>query len=58
MNWQIDKAAQLVEYVVMIRDKLLTEEHPNRLVSQHLLTTVYLADGQVGKAVELVSTSS
>jgi hypothetical protein len=33
---------------------MMAEEHPDRLASQHRLAVVYLADGQVGKAVELL----
>jgi hypothetical protein len=32
----------------------LAEEHPSRLVSQHVLAIAYEADGQVQKAVELL----
>jgi hypothetical protein len=36
---------------VAIRERVLAEDHPDRLASQHVLARAYLADGQVKKAV-------
>ena len=43
----------LLEHIVTVEAKVLAEEHPSRLTSQHALAIAYQADGQVGKAVEL-----
>jgi tetratricopeptide (TPR) repeat protein len=51
---QIEKAVELLEYVVAVRIRILGEEHPHRLASQHELATAYQADGQIKKAVELL----
>jgi hypothetical protein len=45
---------ELLEYVVTVRTRVLAEEHPDRLASQHQLAMGYEADGQVKKAVELL----
>ena len=37
-----------------VHAKVLVEEHPSRLASQHALAGAYEADGQVGNAVELL----
>lgn len=36
------------------RNRHFTEDHPNRLASQHALATAYLANGQVKDAVALL----
>jgi hypothetical protein len=40
--------------VVAVEEKVLAEEHPDRLESHHGLARVYRAGGQVGMAVELL----
>lgn len=37
-----------------VNEKVLVEDHPDRLASQHELAIAYRADGQVGKAVKLL----
>jgi hypothetical protein len=37
-----------------VREKVLVEEHPQRLESQHVLAGAYQADGQVEKVVALM----
>jgi tetratricopeptide (TPR) repeat protein len=51
---QVQKAVELLEHVVAVREKTQAEEHPDRLASQHELAGAYEADGQVRKAVELL----
>ena len=51
---QVKKAAELLEHVVAVEEKVQAEEHPDRLASQHELAMAYRADGQVKKAVELL----
>jgi tetratricopeptide (TPR) repeat protein len=51
---QVQKAEELLEHVVAMREKTQAEEHPDRLASQHELAGAYEADGQVRKAVELL----
>jgi Tetratricopeptide repeat len=50
----VKKAVELQENVGAVNTGVLTEEHPNRLPSQHALANEYQADGQVKKAVELL----
>jgi hypothetical protein len=50
----VGKVVGLLEHVVTIREKVLAEEHPDRLALQHAFAQAYQADGQVGKAVELL----
>ncbi len=51
---QIKKAVELLQYVVGMHTRRLTEEHPDLLSSQHELAHAYQADGQIKKAVELL----
>ncbi|KAF1963801.1 hypothetical protein CC80DRAFT_13282 [Byssothecium circinans] len=51
---QVQKAVQLLEHVVSVKEIVLVEEHPDRLASQHALAIAYEADGQLQKAVELL----
>jgi hypothetical protein len=50
----VGKAVKLLEHVVAVRERVQAEGHPDRLNSQHGLARAYHADGQVGKAVELL----
>lgn len=36
------------------RERILAEDHPNRLISQHTLAGAYQANGQVKEAVDLL----
>jgi hypothetical protein len=40
--------------VSCVKGRVLAEEHPDRLASQHALAGAYHADGQTKKAVELL----
>jgi hypothetical protein len=51
---QVQKAVVLLEHVVAVREKVVAEQHPDRLASQHVLAMAYQADEQVQKAVELL----
>jgi tetratricopeptide (TPR) repeat protein len=51
---QVQKAIELLEHVVAVREKVLAEEQYDRLASQHALAQAYEADGQVQKAIELL----
>ncbi|MCJ1449247.1 MAG: hypothetical protein MMC23_009767 [Stictis urceolatum] len=48
------RAVELLEQVVRIQEMTLTENHPNRLASQHELARAYQANGQIKKVVELL----
>ena len=50
----IKEAAKLLQHVVRIREIKLTEDHSNRLTSQHRLAAAYLVNEQAQKAVELL----
>jgi hypothetical protein len=41
-----------LEHAMVVRERVLAEEHPNRFTSQHELAVAYRADGQVGKEVD------
>jgi hypothetical protein len=45
---------RLLEHVVAIRERVLAEDHPSRLASQHQLACAYQANGQVKDAVRLL----
>lgn len=47
---QTKEAIMLLEKVVMIRQRLLSEDNGARLASQQLLATAYLQDGQIAEA--------
>jgi tetratricopeptide (TPR) repeat protein len=51
---QVQKAVELLEHVVKVRDLALAEGHHDRLASQHELARAYHEDGQVQKTVELL----
>ncbi|KAM5359552.1 hypothetical protein ACJA88_015103 [Fusarium oxysporum] len=51
---QIEKAVEMLEPVVAIREKILTEDHPSRLASQHELAGACQAKGQIEEAVDLL----
>jgi tetratricopeptide (TPR) repeat protein len=44
---------QLLQHVVAIRERVLAEDHPDRLASQGVLASAYLANEQIEKAVRL-----
>ena len=44
----------MLQHVVTIQKKILAEDHPDRLVSQHALAQAYRANGQVKEAIELL----
>jgi hypothetical protein len=48
------EVVELLEHVVVVREKMVTEDHPSRLAPHHALAGIYPADGQVGRAVELL----
>ncbi|KAF5243716.1 hypothetical protein FAUST_2711 [Fusarium austroamericanum] len=48
------KAVDLLEHVVAMRDVTLAESHPDRLESQSELAMAYQENGQHGKAAELL----
>ena len=50
----VKKAVQMLEDVAKIRKEKLAEDHPDRLASQYALAIAYEANGQIGKAVELL----
>jgi tetratricopeptide (TPR) repeat protein len=49
-----NKAVAVLEQVVKIREQKLTEDHPDRLASQHALGRAYEANGQIKKALLLL----
>ena len=51
---RIREAVAWLEESYQWRENNLSEEHPDRLASQHELARAYLADGQVKKAIELL----
>ncbi|KAF4502802.1 ankyrin 3 [Fusarium agapanthi] len=48
------EAVSALEPVVEIRERILAEDHPDRLSSEHVLAGAYLRDGQTKKAVEML----
>lgn len=38
---QTDRALELLEHIVALRERTLSEEHPDRLASQHEYTIAY-----------------
>ncbi|RYC81255.1 hypothetical protein BFJ63_vAg15855 [Fusarium oxysporum f. sp. narcissi] len=48
------EAVSTLEYVVKTRQRILAEDHPRRLTSEHELAGAYLADGQTKKAVQML----
>jgi hypothetical protein len=45
---------RLLGHVVAIKDRVLAEDHPSRLVSQQCLASAYQANGQIKEAVRLL----
>jgi tetratricopeptide (TPR) repeat protein len=50
----VKEAVRLLKQVVEIRERVLAEDHPDRLASQHVLAMAYQANGQVKDAVRLL----
>ncbi|KFY88696.1 hypothetical protein V500_06177 [Pseudogymnoascus sp. VKM F-4518 (FW-2643)] len=48
------KAVELLEQIVEIREAILAEDHPDYLLSQHALSCAYLANGQVKEAIKML----
>jgi hypothetical protein len=46
------EAVSTLEHVVKTRERILAEDHPGRLTSEHVLARAYLDDDQTRKAVE------
>jgi tetratricopeptide (TPR) repeat protein len=51
---RIKEAVALLEQVVAYNKQVLTEDHPDRLVSEHALASAYGANGRVKEAVTLL----
>ena len=51
---KIKPAIELLECVVAVRERILDEEHPALVVSQHELAVAYKADGQAKDAVDIL----
>ncbi|KAK3942096.1 P-loop containing nucleoside triphosphate hydrolase protein [Diplogelasinospora grovesii] len=51
---QIRKAVALLKQVVAVQERMLAEDHPDRLASQHELARAYESGGQIRKAVALL----
>jgi hypothetical protein len=45
---------RLLEHVVAIRERMLAEDHPDRLASQAVLASAYQANGKVKDAVRML----
>jgi tetratricopeptide (TPR) repeat protein len=48
------EAVSTLEHVVQIRERILAEDHTDRLASEHELARAYLDDGQTKKAIEML----
>jgi hypothetical protein len=51
---QVQKAVELLEQVVEVKEKTLSPEHPDQLASQHALAMAYDANGQTQKGLDLL----
>ncbi|KAF2400145.1 TPR-like protein [Trichodelitschia bisporula] len=51
----LEQAIELFERVVAIESKVLREDDPSRLGSQHQLASAYLEDGRIGEAIKLLA---
>lgn len=51
---RVKQAVTLLEHLVAVREKMLVEEHPDRLTSQDKLARAYGADEQIQMAMELI----
>ena len=51
---RFEQAVELLEQVFKIKDITLTEDHPDRLASQHELASAYLSNGLIKQAVVLM----
>ena len=55
LNYGKDRdVVRLVEEMVRIQEHSLTENHPDRLASQHALAGAYRANGQIKDVVKLL----
>ncbi|KAJ5402753.1 Acyl transferase/acyl hydrolase/lysophospholipase [Penicillium crustosum] len=52
-NGQIGEAVELLKHVVAVQ-AALAEDHPDRLVSEHVLAIAYQANSQIGEAIKLL----
>src|SRR2546429_5447248 len=48
------KAIKLLEHIIVIQERVLAEDHPHRLATQHVLAIAYWDDGQVKKGIKQV----
>ncbi|KAJ5758510.1 hypothetical protein N7520_005666 [Penicillium odoratum] len=51
---RIKEGVEVLQSVAAIREKILVEDHPDRLASQHALASAYEVNGQVKEAVALL----
>lgn len=51
---KVKEAVSLLEQVVEMEEQTLSEDHPDRLASQHALAGAYQANGQIKEAVSLL----
>ncbi|KAJ4027384.1 hypothetical protein NW756_014527 [Fusarium oxysporum] len=54
VDGRIMEAVSALEHVVKIRERILEEDHPDQLTSEHELAGAYIDDGQTKKAVEML----
>ncbi|KAH7230886.1 phosphorylase superfamily protein [Fusarium tricinctum] len=48
------EAVSTLEYLAETRERILAEDHPDRLSSEHELARAYLANGQTKKAIKML----
>ncbi|KAH7018941.1 hypothetical protein EDB80DRAFT_631665, partial [Ilyonectria destructans] len=54
VDGRVREAVERLMDAVAIQEKILAEDHPDRLASQHALAVAYNANGQIKEAVELL----